>query len=67
MKLAIREDLLGLLPGRDPELKHQFLAIFMTATAPTLTEEAGGGDPDGSGAYHPQGSRSEAGRGTRAT
>ena len=27
----------------------------MTATAPTLTEEAGGGDPDGSGAYHPQG------------
>ena len=36
-------------------MKHQFLAIFMTATAPTLTEEAGGGDPDGSGNYHPQG------------
>ena len=33
VKLAIREDLLGLLPGRDPELKHQFLAIFMTASA----------------------------------
>ncbi len=55
VKLAIREDLLGLFPGQDPELKHQFLAIFMTATAPSLTEEAGGGDPDGSGAYHPMG------------
>jgi hypothetical protein len=55
VKLAVREDLLGLFPGQDPQLKHQFLAIFMTATAATLTEEAGGGDPTGSGAYHPQG------------
>ncbi len=55
VKLAIREDLLGLFPGQEVELKHQFLAIFMTATAPTLTEQPGGGDPDGSGNYHPQG------------
>ncbi len=55
VKLAIREDLLGLFPGQDPELKHQFLAIFLQASEPTLTEEAGGGDPDGSGNYHPIG------------
>ena len=55
VKLTLRDDILGLFPGAEPYLKHQFLAIFMTATAPTLTEEAGGGDPDGSGTYRPQG------------
>ena len=55
VKLTLRDDLAGLFPGQEPDLKHQFLAIFMTATAATLTEEAGGGDPDGSGTYAPQG------------
>jgi hypothetical protein len=53
IKLAVRDDFLTLFPGQDPWMKHQFLAIFMTATQPELTELPYGGDPTGNGTYNP--------------
>jgi hypothetical protein len=51
IKLAVRPDLLGLFPGLDPLLKHQFLAIWLQTTTPSLVEVATPGDPDASGNF----------------
>jgi hypothetical protein len=55
IKLTIRKDLLGLTPGAQPDLKHQFLAIWMTARSLTLTEHdaPGVGDPGASNIFNP--------------
>ena len=58
IKLAVREDLLRLLPGLDILVKHQFLVIWMRSNAPTIREVANGdfpgvnvGDPTGNGIF----------------
>ena len=58
IKLAVREDLLRLLPGLDILVKHQFLVIWMRSNAPVIREVANGdfpgvnvGDPTGNGVF----------------
>ena len=58
IKLAVREDLLRLLPGLDVLAKHQFLVIWMRSNAPTIREVANAdfpsisvGDPTGNGVF----------------
>ena len=58
IKLAVREDLLRLLPGLDVLAKHQFLVIWMRSNAPTIREVANAdfpsisvGDPLGDGFF----------------
>ena len=58
IKLAVREDLLRLLPGLDVLAKHQFLVIWMRSNAPTIREVANAdfpsisvGDPLGDGNF----------------
>ena len=46
IKLAVRDDLLGLLPGLDVLAKHQFLVIWMRSQAPTIREVANADFPD---------------------
>jgi hypothetical protein len=53
IKLSVREDLLGLFPGLDPIVKHQFLAIFLQSQAPTIVEVPTPGDPAGDGVFNP--------------
>ena len=59
IKLAVREDLLGLFPGLDVLAKHQFLVIFMQAGVPAIDEVANAdfpdidvGDPSGDGVFN---------------
>ncbi len=59
IKLAVREDLLRLLPGLDVLAKHQFLVIWMRSNAPTIREVANAdfpsisvGDPTGDGVFN---------------
>jgi hypothetical protein len=53
IKLSVRADLLGLFPGLDPIVKHQFLAIFLQSQAPTIVEVPTPGDPAGDGVFNP--------------
>lgn len=60
IKLAVRQDLLTLLPGLDVLAKHQFLVIWMRSTAPVIREIANAdfpsidvGDPPGDGIFNP--------------
>ena len=59
IKLAVRPELLGLLPGLDVLAKHQFLVIWMRSQAPTIREVANAdfpdisvGDPSGNGIFN---------------
>ena len=59
IKLAVRDDLLGLFPGLDVLAKHQFLVIWMRSAAPTIREVANAdfpdidvGDPLGNGIFN---------------
>ena len=59
IKLAVREDLLRLLPGLDVLAKHQFLVIWMRSNAPAIREVANAdfpsisvGDPLGDGIFN---------------
>jgi hypothetical protein len=59
IKLAVRPELLGLLPGLDVLAKHQFLVIWMRSQAPTIREVANAdfpdidvGDPTGNGIFN---------------
>jgi hypothetical protein len=59
IKLAVRDDLLGLLPGLDVLAKHQFNVIWMRSQAPTIREVANAdfpdidvGDPLGNGIFN---------------
>jgi hypothetical protein len=59
IKLAVRPELLGLLPGLDVLAKHQFLVIWMRSQAPTIREVANAdfpsisvGDPSGNGVFN---------------
>ncbi len=59
IKLAVRDDLLGLFPGLDVLAKHQFLVIWMRSQAPTIREVANAdfpdidvGDPLGNGIFN---------------
>lgn len=59
IKLAVREDLLRLLPGLDILAKHQFLVIWMRSNAPVIREVANAdfpsisvGDPTGDGIFN---------------
>ena len=55
IKLAVSPNLLTLVPGLDPILKHQFLVIWMQDQAPVINEAAGAnlGDPTGNGIFNP--------------
>jgi len=53
IKLAVRDDFLGLFPGADPWLKHQFLVIFLQSQAPAIVEVPTPGDPTGNGVFNP--------------
>ncbi|HST16382.1 MAG TPA: hypothetical protein VLK36_01855 [Gaiellaceae bacterium] len=55
IKLAVSPNLLTLVPGLDPILKHQFLVIWMQDQAPVISEAAGAnlGDPTGNGIFNP--------------
>ena len=55
IKLAVSPNLLTLVPGLDPILKHQFLVIWMQDQAPVINEAAGAnlGDPTGNGVFNP--------------
>lgn len=60
IKLAVRQDLLGLFPGLDVLAKHQFLVIWLRSQAPVIREVANGdfpdldlGDPTGDGIFNP--------------
>jgi hypothetical protein len=59
IKLAVRPELVGLLPGLDVLAKHQFLVIWMRSQAPTIREVANAdfpsisvGDPSGNGVFN---------------
>ena len=59
IKLAVRPELLGLLPGLDVLAKHQFLVIWMRSQAPAIREVANAdfpdldlGDPSGNGIFN---------------
>jgi hypothetical protein len=59
IKLAVRPELLGLLPGLDVLAKHQFIVIWMRSQAPTIREVADAdfpdisvGDPSGNGVFN---------------
>jgi hypothetical protein len=59
IKLAVRPELLGLLPGLDVLAKHQFIVIWMRSQAPTIREVANAdfpdidvGDPSGNGVFN---------------
>ena len=59
IKLAVRADLLRLLPGLDVLAKHQFLVIWMRSNAPVIREVANAdfpsisvGDPTGNGIFN---------------
>jgi hypothetical protein len=51
--MSVRDDFLGLFPGADPWLKHQFLVIFLQSQAPTIVEVPTPGDPAGDGVFNP--------------
>lgn len=60
VKLSVRPDLLGLFPGLQVAAQHQFLVIWLKASAPVIREvgdkEPGGysvGDPAGDGKFQP--------------
>ena len=55
IKLAVSPNLLTLVPGLDPILKHQFLVVWMQDQAPVINEAAGAnlGDPTGNGIFNP--------------
>ena len=53
IKLSVRDDFLGLFPGADPWLKHQFLVIFLQSQAPAIVEVPTPGDPTGNGVFNP--------------
>jgi hypothetical protein len=53
IKLAVRDDLLGLFPGLNPWLKHQFLVIFLRDQPASIVEVPTPGDPLGDGNFVP--------------
>jgi len=53
IKLAVRDDFLGLFPGADPWLKHQFLVIFLRDQPASIVEVPTAGDPGGAGIFNP--------------
>jgi hypothetical protein len=53
IKLAVRDDFLGLFPGADPWLKHQFLVIFLQSQPASIVEVPTPGDPTGNGVFNP--------------
>jgi hypothetical protein len=53
IKLAVRDDFLGLFPGADPWLKHQFLVIFLQSQPAAIAEIPTPGDPGGAGVFNP--------------
>jgi hypothetical protein len=53
IKLAVRDDLLGLFPGLNPWLKHQFLVIFLRDQPASIVEVPTPGDPAGDGVFNP--------------
>jgi len=53
IKLAVRDDFLGLFPGADPWLKHQFLVVFLRDQAASIVEVPTPGDPAGDGVFNP--------------
>jgi hypothetical protein len=53
IKLAVRDDLLGLFPGLNPWLKHQFLVIFLRDQPASIVEVPTPGDPAGNGVFNP--------------
>jgi len=53
IKLAVRDDFLGLFPGADPWLKHQFLVIFLQSQPAAIAEVPTPGDPGGAGVFNP--------------